>query len=98
MKYKNGLVKEVQEIDEYIEHQNKLKEKLNIAEDSEVIIVEKKDWRKFLIRLLINTIKTVITIALLILAIIGLFILLHPELRNHFTIIFNEIITTIFYK
>lgn len=82
-KFQNGFVSKIEEKKIFEEKQNDLKEKYNInAQD--VIIVEKNNVVKFLVKVMISVIKTVATISILVLAAIGLLTVIYPEVRNPF--------------
>lgn len=95
-KYKIGLVTEIQKQQKINEEQKKIKQRHGIQEDN-VIVVEKTNMTKFLIRTVAGIIKLAATICLLLLAAVGLFTLLYPEIREPFTIILNEILQQYFF-
>lgn len=63
--------------------------KHRISED--IVVVEKDNMIKFMVHMVGSLIRVVATICLLILATIGLFTLMYPEIR----IVFKEVITAI---
>lgn len=94
-KYKKELVSKIVEEQKFQKKQSKLKEKYGLSDN--VVIIEKDNMIKFLFRLVESTIQKMATIILLILAIIGLFTLLYPEIRNAFLEIVNQILQQYFF-
>lgn len=86
-KFKNAFVAEVAKQQEMREQQEQLRNKHNIT-DNNTVIVEKSNFAKFTINILIRILKFCASIILILLAIIGLYSLLTPDIRN---IIFKEI-------
>ncbi len=81
-KFKNSLVKGLEEKLEQEAQNEKLKAKHDIKDD--VVVVEKSNTFKFTVNILVNIIKTICTIALIILACIGLYLLILPVTRDIF--------------
>lgn len=94
-KFKNSLVTEIHGKDEYNRKQKMLKEKHGITNDN-VVVVEKSNMAKFLIRVMGNIIRIIATICILILAIIGLMTLVYPVLRAPFFDIAKSILHQFF--
>lgn len=89
-KFKSGLYKTVKEETAFKENQQKLKKKYQINKP-DVVVVEKTNMTKFLIRLLIGFIKFAATTAILILAVIGLLTLIYPQIRAEFISVWLQI-------
>ena len=79
-KFKTSLVSQVKAQEATVQEQKSLHEKHNI-EDENIIVVEKSNMTKFLISTIGGVIRTLSTIILLILAIIGLTAIIYPEPR-----------------
>lgn len=88
---KRSLVSQIKEQQEFEKQQKELKRKHRIDEKN-VIVVEKSNMTKFLIRTIGNVVRISATILILILASIGLTTLLYPQIRNELLIIFHQII------
>lgn len=84
-KFKTGLVKEAREAKQYDEVQKKLKKQHNIPTEQDVVVVEKRDAMKFIVRLIIRFAKFAALTALLTLAATGLIALVYPESRTILT-------------
>lgn len=94
-KYKKELVSKIVEEKKFFEEQEKLKEKHGIA-DEDVVIVEKDNMIKFFVRVIGKVLRMVATISILILAVIGLFTLFYPEIREPFIGILSVILKQYF--
>lgn len=88
---KRSLVSQIKDQQEFEKQQNELKRKHRI-EEKNVIVVEKSNMTKFLIRTIGNVVRISTTILILLLASIGLTTLLYPQIRNELLIIINQII------
>lgn len=77
----NMLVKAAKEEKEKQEEQERLRTKHHV-EDEDVLIVEKPNLIKFLIRCGIRLVHVSATILIIILAAIGLIALIYPEIRE----------------
>lgn len=88
---KRSLVSQIKEQQEFEKQQNELKRKHGI-EGENVIVVEKSNMTKFLVRTIGNVIRIFATIIILILASVGLTTLLYPQIRNELLIILRQII------
>lgn len=82
---------QIKEQQEFEKQQKELKRKHRIDEKN-VIVVEKSNMTKFLIRTIGNVVRISATILILILASIGLTTLLYPQIRNELLIILHQII------
>ena len=82
---------QIKEQQEFEKQQKELKRKHRIDEKN-VIVVEKSNMTKFLIRTIGNVVRISATILILILASIGLTTLLYPQIRNVLLIILHQII------
>lgn len=82
-KFQSSLVKEIESQREFDSQQSKLKEKHNIA-DEHIVVVEKDNMSKFMVRTVGNLVRLAATVVLLVLATIGLLTLVYPELRTPF--------------
>lgn len=91
---KRSLVSQIKEQQEFEKQQNELKRKHGI-EEKNVIVVEKSNMMKFLIRTIGNVIRISATIIILILASVGLTTLLYPHIRNEFFTILYQIMNQI---
>lgn len=76
---KRSLVSQIKEQQEFEKQQKELKRKHRIDEKN-VIVVEKSNMTKFLIRTIGNVVRISATILILILASIGLTTLLYPQI------------------
>ena len=88
---KRSLVSQIKDQQEFEKQQNELKRKHRI-EEKNVIVIEKSNMTKFLIRTIGNVVRISTTILILLLASIGLTTLLYPQTRNELLIIINQII------
>lgn len=88
-KYKTGFVREYQQVRQQKEEEERIRQKHNIT-DENIRVVEKSNTLKFIIRILIMTVKTAAWIILIVLAAVGIISLIYPETRNAlFTILFG---------
>ena len=78
-KFKNHIVEQIKQEEREKEHQERLKERYDVVDD--VLIVEKTDIIKFLLKGLVGAIRLIIAIVLFLLALIGLASLLYPDSR-----------------
>ena len=91
-KFKGGFQKAVEEEIEKEQEQKRLREKHQIS-DEQVLIVEKDDLAKFLIRTGIAAVKLIITITILSLAVLGLLALTYPVPREALFQVLAEILS-----
>ena len=78
-KFKNQLVEQMKQEEREKEHQESLKERYDIEED--VVVVEKNNTIKFLLKTMIGGARLIIAILVFILALIGLTALIYPDSR-----------------
>ena len=79
-KFKNQLVEQMKQEERENEHQESLKERYDIEED--VVVVEKTNTIKFLLKTMIGGARLIIAILVFILALIGLTALIYPDSRS----------------
>ena len=79
-KFKKRLVTQVKKDIAWNQTQEELQNKYHLKKD--VVVVEKANMTKFVVKIVTRFIKTMATIALLSLAIIGLLSLIYPETRK----------------
>ena len=79
-KFKNQLVEQMKQEEREKEHQESLKERYDIEED--VIVVEKTNTIKFLLKTMLGGARLIIAILVFILALIGLTALIYPDSRS----------------
>lgn len=79
-KFKNQLVEQMKQEEKEKEHQESLKERYDIEED--VVVVEKTNTIKFLLKTMIGGTRLIIAILVFILALIGLTALIYPDSRS----------------
>lgn len=94
MKYKTMLFVKIKEEEEFKKRQNVIKEKHNIQDDN-VIVVEKNNMFKFLVKLFLSAVKFIAAAVILILAGIGLTALIYPRPRAELFVILNQVINDI---
>ena len=87
-KFGKGLVNDIKAERQKAEEQQKLRGKYNV--DQNYVVVEKSNTGKFILNLFIRLIKIAATITILLLAAIGLYTLLYPEIRQPFFEILKE--------
>lgn len=90
-KFRSGFVREVQEEKKREEEQRRLHEKHGVR-DENLIIVEKNNMLKFLIRTLGRIIRYAATTAIFILAALGLLSLIYPEIRREQILVLMSIL------
>ena len=79
-KFKNQLVEQMKQEEREKEHQKSLKERYDIEED--VVVVEKTNTIKFLLKTVLGGARLIIAILVFILALIGLTALIYPDSRS----------------
>lgn len=89
-----NIASRIREEEEREEEQQKLRKKHSIEEDN-VVIVEKSNVYKFTVKTLIALIKTVASILLITLAVVGLYTLIYPSIRIEFFSVLNDTIQQI---
>ena len=82
-KFKNQLVEQMKQEEREKEHQESLKERYDIEED--VVVVEKTNTIKFLLKTMLGGARLIIAILVFILALIGLTALIYPDSRSLLT-------------
>ncbi len=90
-KFNNGLVKETKQNLENEKKQSQLKEKYNLEGD--IRIVEKNNFLKFFLNLLINVGKTIATVIICAFAVIGVFSIIYPETNETLKHVFFDLIS-----
>lgn len=81
-KYKRQIVKEIQKKHEFEEAQKELKKKHHIDEEEERIVVEKSSFFRVLMKTIGTVIRILATIAIAVLAVIGLAGIIYPAPRG----------------
>lgn len=79
-KFKKGFVSEYKNKKQQEAQENRIKQKHHIT-DENVVVVEKSNTLKFIIRILVLFLKTAVWITLIILAAVGILCLVYPETR-----------------
>ena len=79
-KFKNQLVEQMKQEEREKEQQESLKERYDIEED--VVVVEKTNTIKFLLKTMLGGARLIIAILVFILALIGLTALIYPDSRS----------------
>ena len=79
-KFKKGFVAEYKNKKQQEAQENRIKQKHHIT-DENVVVVEKSNTLKFIIRVLVLFLKTAAWITLIILAAVGILCLVYPETR-----------------
>ena len=79
-KFKKGFVSEYKNKKQQEAQENRIKQKHHIT-DENVVVVEKSNTLKFIIRILVLFLKTAAWIILIILAAVGILCLVYPETR-----------------
>ena len=77
-KFKKGFVAEYKSKKQQEAQENRIKQKHHII-DENVVVVEKSNTLKFIIRILVLFLKTAAWITLIILAAVGILCLVYPE-------------------
>ena len=88
-KFKQGIVSEVKKQRAEEEKQKILHNKYDVKKD--IMIVEKNNMAKYMVNLLLSGIRLFCTIGILILAVIGLMVLVYPNIREQFLMVSREI-------
>lgn len=78
------------------EHQAELKESYHINQP-DVVVVEKAHWLKFFVQTLLLTVRVVLYASLILMAVIGVYSLINPQIRmilqDTFNIMLQELNT-----
>lgn len=93
-KFKNTLVKGIKEEQEQERKQARLRSKHHIEADN-VLVVEKANLLKFIVRTFGRVIQAGATIAIFALAVIGLLALVYPEVRAELLQVLQQITSEI---
>ena len=89
-KFKKGFVAEYKRTKQQKVNENRIKQKHHIT-DENIVVVEKSNTLKFLIRITVLLLKTAAWILLIILAAVGILCLVYPETRRALFDIVSEI-------
>lgn len=90
VKYKRSIVPEIEKEIAQEEEQKELKQKYNIQQE-DVIVVEKNNILKYIIKYVVGAVKLVATVIILTLAVLGLLTLIYPESRQELAKILLDI-------
>lgn len=82
LKLKKGLVKQVEEKHEEQRHQEELRKKHNLDIPDDVVVVEKSNTVKFLLRFLSAAIRLIFSVVGIILMALGIIALIYPNIRE----------------
>ena len=88
--FRNGFVREVQEEKKREEEQRRLHE-IHGIQDENLIVVEKNNMLKFLIRTVGRIVRFVATVAIFVLAAVGMLALIYPEVRGELFLVLGTI-------
>ncbi len=89
-KYKKGIVEDIKKEKVFEENQQYLKDKYNMTGEA-VVIVEKNNLLKYLIKYGVALIKLVVTIAILVLATLGVLTIVYPNSRHELLFVLEDI-------
>lgn len=89
-KFRNGFVREVQGEKKREEEQRRLHE-IHGIQDENLIVVEKNNMLKFLIRTVGRIVRFVATAAIFVLAAVGMLALIYPEVRGELFLVLGTI-------
>ena len=89
-KYKKGIVEDIKKEKVFEENQQHLKDKYNMTGEA-VVIVEKNNLLKYLIKYGVALIKLVVTIAILVLATLGVLTIVYPNSRHELLFVLEDI-------
>jgi|GEM_PF-798680 len=93
-KFKDGFITGVKKEKETQKEQELLHKKHHVV-DADIVVVEKSNAWKWIINKMIAFIKLISTMLLLVLAAIGLFCLLYPNIRAEFIITAGQILAQV---
>lgn len=93
-KFKNTFVKEIRAEQERQREQERLRSKHHVDEKN-ILVVEKSNMVKFLIRTTGRIIRILATMTIFVLATIGLLALVYPEVRTELIHILGQIMADI---
>ena len=89
-KYKKGFVEDIKKEQIFEENQQHLKDKYQMTGEK-VVIVEKNNFLKYLVKYSVSFVKLVVTIATLILATLGVLTLVYPNSRHELLFVLEDI-------
>ena len=89
-KYKKGIVEDIKKEQIFEESQQQLKDKYKMTGEK-VVIVEKNNFLKYLVKYNVSFVKLVVTIAILILATLGVLTLVYPNSRHELLLVLEDI-------
>lgn len=81
-KFTKGLVKEVKKEHAFQQEQKQLKSKYRIQED--VVVIEKNNFARLLVTVISSIIRFLAICGIVVLAIIGIFTIIYPQIRVPF--------------
>lgn len=88
-KFKDGFVRGVKKRETREQEQRRLKKKHDIQKE-DVVVVEKANMAKFLLKLMIGFVKFAAMAILFVLATVGMITFIYPEVRDDFLkVLFN---------
>lgn len=91
-KYSKGLVNDIKKEQEEAAKQAELRRRYNVEEEENVIIKEKTNTFKFIVRLLISGIQLVVRIFIVLMAALGCIAIIYPEVRAPLLVVLGHII------
>lgn len=89
-KYKKGIVEDIKKEKIFEENQQHLKDKYKMTGEK-VVIVEKNNFLKYLVKYSVSFVKLVVTIAILILATLGVLTIVYPNSRHELLFVLEDI-------
>lgn len=93
MKYKKGFMEQIRIEEEFRREQQQIKKKHDInIKDENIVVVEKTNTFKFIVKLLLLLIRFIATTLILVLAALGAVAIIYPEPRAELIYIINSII------
>lgn len=92
-KFSDGLVSSAKKAAQEQQKQENLRKKYNVSDD--VKIIEKNNVFKFTVRAIFEIIKTIATIILCFLALVGILSIVYPDTRTILFSIFMEILNQV---
>ena len=90
-KFRNGFVREVQEEKKREEEQRRVHE-IHGIQDENLIVVEKNNMLKFLIRTTGRIVRFAAAATVFVLAAVGLLALIYPEIREELLLVLGTIL------
>lgn len=89
-KYKKGIVEDIKKEQIFEENQQHLKDKYQMTGEK-VVIVEKNNFLKYLVKYSVSFVKLVVTIAILILATLGVLTIVYTNSRHELLFVLEDI-------